>query len=82
MLLSSTHDTKNRWVEHFSELLNQPTSVNWCVLNYIENNLTIEELDDPITTEEVEEAINNTKLKKSPGRDDISLEILVHGPSP
>ena len=79
VLLSSTEDIKKRRTEHFSELLNQPTDVDLSILDDIEQNPIIEKLDDPITMEEVEKAINNTKVKKSSGPDGIIPEVLVYG---
>ena len=38
-----------------------------------------EELDHPITESELEKALNNTKLGKSPGPDGILPEVLVYG---
>ena len=80
-LLSSAEDIKKRWVEHFNELLNQPTNADWDNLGEIKIHPTIEELDAAITMAEVETAINNTKLRKSPGPDGILPEILAHGGS-
>ena len=59
VLLSSAEDIKKRWTEHFSELLNQSTDVDLNILNDTEQNPIIEKLDDPITMEEKEKAINN-----------------------
>ena len=78
-LLSSPDDIKERWVEHFNELLNQPTDVDWDILDEVEEHPTIEELDEPITMEEVDIAIKNTKLRKSQGPDGIIPEVLVYG---
>ena len=35
-LLSSPEDIKKRWVEHFEELLNQPTDADWSILDKLE----------------------------------------------
>ena len=76
----STPDIKDRWVEHFSELLNQPTDVGESLIYNIEQPIPIEDsLDLPITEEELDTALNNTKLGKSPGPDGVLPEILVHG---
>ena len=63
------------WVEHFEELLNQPTDVDWSILDELEQRPIIEEFDEPIKLEEVTTTIKNTKLKKSPGPDDILPEV-------
>ncbi|XP_071484609.1 uncharacterized protein [Diadema antillarum] len=68
-LLSAPEDIKDRWVEHFDELLNQPTNVDWEILNEVDQLPTIDEFDDPISMDELETALKNTKLRKSPGPD-------------
>ena len=77
-LLSSPEDIKERWVEHFEELLNQPTDVDWSILDKLEQRPIII-IDEPIKQGEVTTAIKNTKLKKSPGPDCILPEVLVYG---
>ena len=78
-LLTSSPDIKDRWIEHFSELLNQPTDVDQSLLHDIEQLPIDESLDLPITEEELDTALKNTKLGKSPGPDGILPEVLVHG---
>lgn len=68
VLLSSSEDIRDRWVEHFSELLNLPTDVEWDITDEIEEYPIMEELE-PVAMTEVETAINNTRHKKSPGPD-------------
>ena len=80
-LLSSAEDIKKRWVEHFNELLNQPTNADRDILGEIKMHPTLEELDAPITMAEVETAINNTNRRKSPEPDGILPEILAYGGS-
>jgi len=63
-LLSSAEDIKKRWVEHFNELLNQPTNDDWDILGETKIHLTLKELDAPITMAEVGTAFNGTKLRK------------------
>lgn len=78
-LLTSTPDIKERWVEHFSELLNQPTDVDESLIDNIEQLPIEESLDLPITEDELDTALKNTKLGKSPGPDGVLPEVLVHG---
>ena len=66
VLLTSPQDIQDRWVEHFSELLNQPTDVDMNILDDIEQQPIIDSLNDPITEEELVTALKNTKLGKSP----------------
>ena len=42
-LLSSTEDIMKRWVEHFNEILNQPTNADWDILGEIKIHPTLEE---------------------------------------
>lgn len=63
-------------MEHFTDRLNQPTEVDPSILEDVEPHPIIEPLDDPITEEEIDTALKNTKLGKSPGPDGI---LLVHG---
>ena len=78
-LLSSTEDTKKRWVEHFKNLLNQPSHYHQDIVNDIAQLPTVDNLDSPIMMDELDTALNNTKLGKSPGPNEILPEILVFG---
>ena len=66
-------------MEHFSELLNQPTDVDESLIDKIEQLPIEESLDLPITEAELDTALNNTKLGKSPGPDGVLQKVLVHG---
>ena len=76
-LLTTPDEIKERWVEHFSDLLNSETDES--VLDELDQLPVKEELDRPITESELERALNNTKLGKSPEPDGILPEVLVHG---
>ncbi|XP_065062396.1 uncharacterized protein LOC135689175 [Rhopilema esculentum] len=78
-LLTSSTDIKKRWVEHFDELLNQPTDVDDSLIDEIEQLPIDNSLDLPLTEEELDTALKNTKLVKSPGPDGVLPEVLVHG---
>ena len=79
VLLTSSPDIKDRWIEHFSDLLNQPTDVDETLIKDIEQLPIDHSIDLPITEHELDTAIKNTKLGKSPGPDGIIPEVLVHG---
>ena len=79
VLLTSSPDIKDRWVEHFSEPLNQPTNVDASLINDIKQFTIDGTLDLPITEEELDTALKNTKLGKGPGPDGVLPEVLVHG---
>ena len=78
-LLTTKNEIKERWVEHFSELLNNETETDDSVLNEIDQRPIDNSLDDPITEEEVDNAIKRSKLGKSPGPDGIIPETISYG---
>ena len=79
VLLTSSDEIKDRWVEHFSELLNQPSEVDMSILDEIPQQPIDETLDEPITEAELDQALKNTKLGKSPGPDGVLPEVLIYG---
>ena len=78
-LLTAPDEIKERWVEHFSDLLNINSETDESVLDELEQLPVKEELDHPITESELEKALSNTKCGKSPGPDGILPEVLVYG---
>ena len=66
VLLTTSEETKDRWVEHFSELLNHHREVDMSIVEDIEQHPIKDSLDDPITESELDKALKNTKLGKSP----------------
>ena len=67
---------KDRWVEHFSDLLNQPTDADLTIVDGIDQLPLIELMSRPIEEQELHQALRNTRLGKSPGPDGILPEIL------
>ena len=65
-----------RWREHFSTLLNRPSTVDPTVLDQIPQKPVITSLDLPPTIDEVSKAIRETSSGKSPGTDGIPAEIF------
>ena len=78
-LLVTENQIKRRWVQHFSELLNLRSDADHTVLNEIQQIPVDNSLAVPITREEIDKALKNTKLRKSPGPDGILPEIVVFG---
>ena len=66
-LLTTKTEIKKRWVEHFSELLNNVTETDESVLDEIEQRPIDCSLDKPITEKKLDVAIKRSKLGKSPG---------------
>ena len=60
---------KDRWVEHFCDLLNQPTDADLTIADGIDQLPVIESMSCPIEEQELDEALRNTILP----------EILVNG---
>ena len=78
-LLTAPDKIKDRWVEDFSDLLNQPTVVDLNIVDEIDQFPVIESMSRPIENQELDHALRNTRLGKSPGPDGILPEVLVHG---
>ena len=67
-LLKEKSSIKARWREHFSTLLNRPSTVEPIVLDQIPQKPVITSLDLPPTIDEVSKAIRQTSSGKSLGR--------------
>ena len=65
VLLTASEEIKERWVEHFSELLNHRTEVDLSIVEDIEQYPINDSLDDPIIETELDQALKNTKLGKA-----------------
>ena len=67
-LLSAPDQIKDGWVEHFNELLNRPTVVDFDILDDIEKLPIMEHFDNLITMEELNTAIKNKNKTKEKSR--------------
>ncbi|KAL6488465.1 hypothetical protein MHYP_G00022060 [Metynnis hypsauchen] len=74
-LLKERSAINERWREHFSTLLNRPSTVDADTLELIPQRPVIDSLDLPPTLEEVEKAIQQSSSGKAPGMDGIPAEI-------
>ena len=74
-LLMEQTNINVQWTEHFSGLLNRPSTVDPAVLDYIPQKPTINSLDLPPKMEEVEMAIKQSSSNKALGMDRIPAEI-------
>lgn len=66
----------DRWKDHFSQLLNLPSSVDQAALDLIPQNPILEQLDDLPTLEEVQKAIKQMNPGKAAGKDGIPAELF------
>ena len=75
-LLKEKSSINARWREHFSTMLNRPSTVDPTVLDQISQKPVITSLDLPPTIDEISKAIRQTSSENSPGMDGIPAEIL------
>ena len=65
-----------RWEEHFSQLFNQPSTIDQTVLEHMPQASTKEALDLQPTEEGVRIAIEQMSCDKAPGRDELPAELF------
>ena len=75
-LIKDQEGLLKRWTEHFSSLLNRPSTVDQDVLNQIPQQPLLEDLDTPPTLDEIRKAINKTNSGRASGKDSIPAEIF------
>ena len=78
-LLKDSDSVTSRWKEHFSDLLNLPSTVSESTTEQIPQRSIREEMAVPPKPEEVEEAISKMKNNKAAGPDGIPAEIFKAG---
>ena len=71
----------DRWVEHFDEVLNQPSDFDSSVLEDIPQWETNHKLDEQPTLAEVEKSIKQLASGKAAGVDGIPPDVYKHGGS-
>ncbi|XP_062841273.1 uncharacterized protein LOC134300780 [Trichomycterus rosablanca] len=74
-LLKEKKAINERWREHFSTLLNRPSTVSNEALDQIPQRPTLDNLDLLPSLKEIQKAIKQTSLGKAPGQDGIPAEI-------
>nr|KAG5693154.1 hypothetical protein BaRGS_035352 [Batillaria attramentaria] len=81
-LIKDQEGLKKRWAEHFSNLLNRPSTVDEAALRQIPQQPVREELALPPSIEEIKKAIAQTNSGRASGKDSIPAEIYkVAGPN-
>lgn len=73
------YDILKRWVEHFSNLLNRPSTVHQDSTDAIEQRPITEHLAEPQRKQEVSNAINCFQTGKAAGEDGLPAEIFKYG---
>ncbi|VDO55022.1 unnamed protein product [Schistosoma margrebowiei] len=73
-VITSIEEQRNRWVEHFKELLNRPVPLNSLNIEAAPTDLPINV--GPPTIEEISMAIRQIKRSKAAGPDNIPAEAL------
>lgn len=77
--LLSDEELEARWLEHFREVLNQPTPPTLFNLGQEPPAPTLGITSDEISGTEVARAIKSLKNNKAPGLDEVCAELLKHG---
>ena len=78
-LIKDKEGITSRWAEHFSTLLNRPSSVDAQALDQIPQRPVLEDLDQPPTLDEVLKAVKQTSAGKAVGKDNIPAEFFKEG---
>ena len=78
-LLKDIKSIQNRWVEHYSELLNRPSSVDHTIIDQVEQLPIVDQMDIAPTRDETINAVKKLNTGKSPGLDGLTSEILKSG---
>ncbi|KAL9952151.1 hypothetical protein ACROYT_G039364 [Oculina patagonica] len=76
-LIKGKSEKISRWKEHFETTLNRPAPLQTSDIPEREDDIDIS--TDPITVEEVKQAIKKLKCGKAPGEDGVCAEMLKAG---
>ena len=78
-LITDKEKILERWVEHFDDVLNRPSTINDEAINRLPQVPTNKALDDPPTLLETQKAIYLISSGKAPGSDAIPAEVYKEG---
>ncbi|XP_047111665.1 uncharacterized protein LOC124788438 [Schistocerca piceifrons] len=81
-ILTESQDILNRWKEHFSSLLNSPSTAAGDFLKNVPQHPPKPCLADPPTFQEFCKALKSVKPGKAPGPDSIPMELIEGGGLP
>jgi len=73
---SNDKETIGVLAEHFHQVYNRKTNVDWNFINSISTKKTFHEISGPMTLDELNEAINKLAWHKAPGRNGLSPNAI------
>ena len=79
VLLKDNESINKRWREHFQELLNRNTATQSNFICHIPQSPIREDMGEPPTLSEVQDAIRSLKNNRATGPDGIPAEVLKEG---
>ena len=77
--MTSDKEQAERWIEHFREVLNQPTPTDLFDFSGGPARIHLDITEGEITQQEDRRAISKLKNNKAAGLDGIAAELLKHG---
>ena len=75
VLIKDQEGLRKRWAEHFSTLLNKPSTVDPTALEQVPQQPTLNDLDLPPSMDELSKALKQTNSGRASGKDGIPAEI-------
>ena len=78
-LLCKPSEIRDRWREHYEDLLNRPSNVDFSYLDQLDQYPIKDVLDNTPSVDDVTKAVNQMNSGKAPGLDGISAELLKSG---
>ena len=78
-LLTEDNEILERWVEHYSEVLNRNSNVNFSKIHSIPQRTVLSEMDVPPSFSEVHDASRQFSRDKRSGKDGIPSEVFLAG---
>jgi len=80
-LLTIPKEIRDRWKQHFSDLLNQQTNPSINLDNYFHDRLTRWDINDLPALEELEKALKSLDNHKQANDDGLACEMFKYGKS-
>ena len=75
-LLKDKESIIEQWREHFSNLLNRPSTVKATAMDWIPEKVIMDDLDLPLILDKVKKAIKHTSISKASGIHGLAAEIF------